>query len=269
MFPAPLHDSPSYLDASGGEESDSDIEQEYERLPRKTKQKESSRLPIKTAEGWIAQDAKEEAKNDDSDSFLESDDGLENEDHEAEESGDEVEDNGPKLSHREQVMKAKEDLARIASLINEDPEEHVGGLRALAHVAHTSNITVKQLAIATQCAVYKDIIPGYRIRPLSEDEMKEKVSKEVKRFRNYEQSIVSGYQAYVRGLGRLARVRRGNGKAWNRKLSVHGHSMCVNLTALCTAFQFQGRPFEDRSRSAWSQEYKEDKRRLRQVPPDS
>ena len=236
VSPVLSHDDSLPFSAVSVQDSDSDAEQEYERLPRKMKQKENSRLPIKTTEGWIAQETKEEPKADESDSFLESDEGSEHDDLEAEA---EEEQEGPKLSHREQVMKAKEDLARMASLINEDPEEHVGGLRALAQVAHTSNTTVKQLAIATQCAVYKDIIPGYRIRPLTDDEMKEKVSKEVKRFRNYEQSIVSGYQAYIRGLGRMAKVRRGNGKPGIESLASTAIQCASTLLLSAPHFNFR------------------------------
>ncbi len=54
-------------------------------------------------------------------------------------------------------------------------------------------------------AVYKDVIPGYRIRPASEESAGEKLSKEVRRLRAYEQALLSGYQAYLRGLARYAR----------------------------------------------------------------
>jgi nucleolar complex protein 3 len=208
VSPAASFSDPSQSSASEDEESGSDVEREYERLPRKLKKKESSRLPIKTAEGWVEQDTKGVVNQEESDSFLGSDESSEQEDFDSE--AEEIDDAAPRLSPREQILKAKEELARIAALINEDPEEHVGGLKALAQISKSTNITVKQLAIATQCAVYKDIIPGYRVRSLTDEELKEKVSREVKRFRNYEQSIVSGYQAYVKALGKLSRTRRGN-----------------------------------------------------------
>ena len=70
------------------------------------------------------------------------------------------------------------------------------------------NTTIKKLALATQLAVYKDVIPGYRIRPLSEEDMETKVSKEVRKLRAYEQALVSAYQAYVRELAKLAQSGR-------------------------------------------------------------
>jgi nucleolar complex protein 3 len=82
--------------------------------------------------------------------------------------------------------------------------------RSLAQLASSKNVTVKKLALATQLAVYKDVIPGYRIRPLSENDMTTKVSKEIRRLRSFEQSLVAGYQNYIRELARLAKEGRGN-----------------------------------------------------------
>jgi nucleolar complex protein 3 len=57
---------------------------------------------------------------------------------------------------------------------------------------------IRQLAILSQLAVFKDIIPGYRIRPLTEIEKAEKVSQMVARTRDWEQGLVSIYQTYLR-----------------------------------------------------------------------
>ena len=52
----------------------------------------------------------------------------------------------------------------------------------------------------SQLAVFKDIIPGYRIRPLTDKEKAEKVSQIVQRARDFEQGLVSVYQSYLRTL---------------------------------------------------------------------
>jgi len=52
----------------------------------------------------------------------------------------------------------------------------------------------------TQLAVYKDIIPGYRIRQLSESEKNARVSKEVKKLRQYESTLLVNYQQYLQSL---------------------------------------------------------------------
>jgi nucleolar complex protein 3 len=57
---------------------------------------------------------------------------------------------------------------------------------------------IRQLAILSQMAVFKDIIPGYRIRALTESEKTEKVSQMVARTRDWEQGLVYAYQTYMR-----------------------------------------------------------------------
>lgn len=57
---------------------------------------------------------------------------------------------------------------------------------------------IRKLAILSQLAIFKDIIPGYRIRALTDTEKAEKVSQMVARTRDWEQGLVVVYQAYLR-----------------------------------------------------------------------
>ncbi|KAF2180822.1 nucleolar complex-associated protein 3 [Zopfia rhizophila CBS 207.26] len=217
------------------------LEQGYEQRPRKlkAKQRENRKLPIKTTEGWVEQKiAPEEEKeeDDDSGSFLGSGSGVE-EDPEPEE---EVLEEKPKVSQRQQIIEAKEELARIASLVNEDPEEHIGALRTLAQIAASANITVRKLALATQVAIYKDLIPGYRIRPLSEDTQNEKLSKEVRKLRNFEQKLVSSYQAYVKELGKLAKASGSGASEEVTSLATVAISCACTLLLAVPHFNFRG-----------------------------
>ncbi|KAL9076540.1 MAG: hypothetical protein Q9161_000872 [Pseudevernia consocians] len=178
------------------------LEQDYEQRPRKQKKvQENTRLPIKTAEGRVEQLQVPEVTHEDDDSWLSSEE-------------ESVDDSGPvqeetKVPIRQQILDAKEELARLASLVNEDPEEHAGAFRTLGQITASSNPTVKKLGLATQLAVYKDIIPGYRIRPIAEIDQTEKVSKDVRRLRAFEQSLVSSYQAYIKDLASCAKARQG------------------------------------------------------------
>jgi nucleolar complex protein 3 len=100
-----------------------DLEQDYEQRPRKRQKsdRENIRLPIKTAEGEIKQlDVPEvevgysiEVQDEGS-----SDDIFDSE-------SDVIPEGIPEISERQQILEAKEELARIATLISEDPEEHV------------------------------------------------------------------------------------------------------------------------------------------------
>ncbi|KAF1972339.1 nucleolar complex protein-like protein 3 [Bimuria novae-zelandiae CBS 107.79] len=206
-----------------------DLEQDYETRPRKQKKdKENAKLPVRTTEGWQAPPVTNGAKEgEDSDSFLGS--GSEGEEEEAQEV--EVVEEEPKVSPRQQVLDAKEEVARIAALVNEDPEEHIGALKTLTALAASRNPTVRKLTLVAQSAIFKDLIPGYRIRPLSDEAMGEKVSKEVRKLRAFEQKLVTGYQAYVQDLAKAAK-KSGNDASTAGVASVAYTCACSMLLAV-------------------------------------
>ncbi|KAF7716131.1 Noc3-like protein [Penicillium ucsense] len=193
-----------------------DAEQDYERRPRKSNKKENerTRLPIKTSEGFVHAAEVVEDAGEETDSFLGTDDDDEMEDGSGDEDSEEEEEieKKPKIPVKVQILQAKEDLARIATSINEDPEENIALFKTMADMVDNedSPVTVRKLALAAQAAVYKDVIPGYRIRPLSEEDMQGKHSKEVRKLRNFEQSLVSGYRNYVQKLATLSKAGRVN-----------------------------------------------------------
>ena len=233
--------SPSTLEAEPEENaffkqaSSWNLEQDYETKPRKGKKKdkESTRLPIKTSDGVLQQvEEPQEAEESDLEWLGAQDSGEE-----------EVEpvETKPRIPAKQQILEAKEELARIALLLNEDPEENLGAFKTLGQFGQSSNPTVKKLGLATQLAVYKDVIPGYRIRPLSEEDMEVKVSKEVRKLRAYEQALVSAYQGYIRDLAKLANT----GQRWTAKdggpslNSIAISCACALLTAV-PHFNFRG-----------------------------
>ncbi|KAF2653230.1 nucleolar complex-associated protein 3 [Lophiostoma macrostomum CBS 122681] len=216
-----------------------DLEQDYEQRPRKLKkQKDNGRLLVKTAEGWIKNKAEpvEEKEEDGSDSFL----GSGSDDADEVDGDMEVVEEQPKVSQRQQIIEAKEELARIASLVNEDPEEHIGSLKTLAQLAASDNPTVKKLALAAQVAIFKDLIPGYRIRPLAEEGLTDKVSKEVRKLRTFEQKLVSSYQAYVQDLGRLAKASGIAKTEATASIATVAISCACNLLTAVPHFNFRG-----------------------------
>ncbi|WWC72062.1 uncharacterized protein I206_106022 [Kwoniella pini CBS 10737] len=60
--------------------------------------------------------------------------------------------------------------------------------------------SIRGLAFLSQLAVYKDLVPGYRIRELTEIEEAEKVRDEVKRLREGEKLLVKSYKGYLKML---------------------------------------------------------------------
>lgn len=216
-----------------------DLEQDYENRPRrldKKHKKGENKLPVRTIEGWVAPPTAEvEIKSEDeTDSFLGS-----GSDGEAEDVEVEKEEKKPKVPARQQILEAKEELARIASLVNEDPEEHIGALKTLAAIAESENNTVKKLALATSVTIFKDLIPGYRIRPIAEEAMGEKVSKEVKKLRQFEQKLVSGYETYVKQLASLCKAS-GSSDEQKAGLATVAVSCACNLLTAVPHFNFRG-----------------------------
>ncbi|KIW78019.1 hypothetical protein Z517_07852 [Fonsecaea pedrosoi CBS 271.37] len=212
--------------------ADWDLEQEYEKKSRQKKAKESTRLPIKTAEGRLQRiEEKVPIENeDDSDSFLGS--GTDGEDEEGDTPPTETEPTVPQVPLKQQIVAAKEEIARIAGLLNEDPEEHAGSFKKLAQVCSpTSPIAVQKLVLAAQTAVYKDVIPGYRIRSYKDEELGNKISKDVRRTRQYEHALVTGYQAYVKQLGSLAKARKGDAEIQSLR-SVAINCVCTLLLSV-------------------------------------
>lgn len=200
--------------------ADWDLEQDYETRSRDRKRKEkpeNNRLPIKSVEGRLEQAVIHEpvvAEVDgDSDSFLGSEsDGGDGDD---ETPPTEDVDEKPAVPLKLQIVQTQEEIARLATLINEDPEEHAGCFKKLAALGEAKGVqpTIQKLVLVSQAAVYKDAVPGYRIRAYRDEELSTKVSKDVRKTRQYEQALVTNYQAFVRRLVGLCRNKPGASKS--------------------------------------------------------
>lgn len=180
-------------------------EQDYELRPRQLKTENTiESLPIK--KGGIVQrvvrDVIEEEAEPTPVEEPKSAEGAENDDEEQEE---EQEEEDP-LTPQEKLIKIKEEIADYASRLIEDPEENTSCLTKLRRLAESPDFASSQLAILALVPVFKSLAPGYRIRPLTEAEKKERVGKDVARQRNFEQSLVLNYQHYIELLTKLARV---------------------------------------------------------------
>ncbi|KAI9884720.1 MAG: hypothetical protein M1823_003501 [Watsoniomyces obsoletus] len=217
-----------------------DLEQAYEQRPRKKRKQEklNTRLPIKTQDGEIRPSLLQDVAEDE-----EKDSGEGSDEEQEEHIEVEV---GPKQADistvplKRQIIEGKEELAKIAALINEDPEGNAACFRTLSQFAEGKHATIKKLVIGTQLAVYKDVIPGYRIRPLSEADQQIKVSKEVRQQRGYEQMLVAGYQAYIQELGHLAKLRKRGSSEDDRSLSSFAISCACSLLLAVPHFNFRG-----------------------------
>ncbi|KAL2134729.1 hypothetical protein VTI74DRAFT_10971 [Chaetomium olivicolor] len=219
------------------------LEQDYESRVRKGKKKDAKkkngeaggRLPVKTAQGtWQTQD--------DTDSIASDADWLESDGDDAgiEDEPEVAAPEEPKISEREQIRKAQEELAKIATQLNENPEEHPGAFKALARIGESPIVAIQKLCIVTQMTVYKDVIPGYRIRPATEESATEKLSKEVRTLRTYEQALVSGYHGYIKTLAQHAASPTPEGRRKGQPISSIAFTCACTLVNAVPHFNFRG-----------------------------
>ncbi len=211
------------------------LEQQYEQHPRKRKNvQESTRLPIKTAEGRIERITYPVSGQETVDSFSGSCCETESDNQETA-----AEERPVEVPIRQQIIEAKEELARIGTLLGQDPEEHTGGFRKLAEIGASMNPTIKKLALATQLAVYKDVVPGYRIRPLGDLDSSEKVSKEVRKLRSFEQALITNYQNYTKELAKNAKASGDSSSEVRASIATVAISCACTLLLAIPHFNFR------------------------------
>lgn len=110
----------------------------------------------------------------------------------------------------QRITLAREQIARLSTDIINDPEVSLGFIKRLSVFAGTKvespedktkkakiDDAIRASAILSLCAVFVDVLPGYRIRDLTEAEAKEKVNQELARRREWEQGLVKVYRDYL------------------------------------------------------------------------
>lgn len=113
---------------------------------------------------------------------------------------------------------AKERLALLAMEITENVDENMPKLKELLNHCkpgmrkdRVEDGEMVKMGLITVLAVFKDILPGYWIRPLTEAEKTAKIGKDVKKQRNFEESILRGYRQYIQRLEEILKtVKKGD-----------------------------------------------------------
>lgn len=91
-------------------------------------------------------------------------------------------------------------LAELGMALLEDPESNIKSLKEMLQITNDDDHAIVKLGLLSLLAVFKDIIPGYRIRLPTEKELEMTVSKVVKKTRYYESTLLSSYKAYLQKL---------------------------------------------------------------------
>ncbi|KAM1032269.1 hypothetical protein ACFX2I_035863 [Malus domestica] len=107
------------------------------------------------------------------------------------------------LTAEEAFESKKNKLAELGMALLSDPESNIKSLKEILQICKDNNHAMVKLGLLSLLAVFKDIIPGYRIRLPTEKELEMKVSKDVKKMRLYESTLLSVYKAYLQKLAAL------------------------------------------------------------------
>lgn len=183
-------------------------EEEYELKPRHFKDQEEDLvegLPVKGKDGILERVmVKKQTKEEEPTEELEQPPQEPEKPEEPEEEEDDPASEYADLTPQERLLQIQEDLSKIADRLMEDPEENVLLLARAIRLCSSRDPVLSQLAILSLVPVFKSIAPSYRIRPLSDAEAGEKVSKDVARLRFFEQRLVKYYKKYIDILAREA-----------------------------------------------------------------
>ncbi|XVF03511.1 hypothetical protein REPUB_Repub05bG0001200 [Reevesia pubescens] len=98
------------------------------------------------------------------------------------------------LMAEEAFESKKRKLADLGMALLADPEANIKSLKEMLQFAKDGDHSIVKLGLLSLLAVFKDIIPGYQIRFPTETELEMKVSKEVKKMRFYESTLLSTYK---------------------------------------------------------------------------
>ncbi|AGO11292.1 AaceriACR032Cp [[Ashbya] aceris (nom. inval.)] len=182
-----------------------DNEQDYELKPRRMQDSEVEMvegLPIKV-NGKLERKMRV-VQHAPKDNEVSEDDSASSDDEAKEEDAAEEEEEQPDTEER--ILEMKELIAELVEKIIEEPEENPSAMTRLRKMAESKNPNTSKFSMLALIPVWKSIIPGYRIRPLTEMEKKEKVSKDIARLRNFEEKLVHNYKLYIDHLASLART---------------------------------------------------------------
>ncbi|KAI9216921.1 hypothetical protein BC828DRAFT_441151 [Blastocladiella britannica] len=238
------HDSSSSAAARRGakvaEAAASDSLEQYERRPRAAPVEKAGRtkLPVKMTDGRILtlSDSSDDDTNDANDIKVD-------------EEPIKVQPSKPMAPRRgaleDDDASAQHPLERIAvncQRILDDPESCIGLLVSVAEwleyrgpaVSGIDAAQIRAVALASLGQVYLDLIPGYRIVELTSAQKTEKVNKDVRKLRTFEQTLLANYRRFLVSLD--TEVKRRLSKSGSMRVResdaayVAVHLMCKLLT---------------------------------------
>ncbi|NXG90798.1 NOC3L protein, partial [Stercorarius parasiticus] len=105
---------------------------------------------------------------------------------------------------RQKLQERKMHIAALASAILSAPDSNIKKLKELRAMLMEQDpnvaVIVRKLVMVSLMEILKDIVPSYKIRPLTEAEKATKVKKETQKVREFEEGLVSQYKFYLENL---------------------------------------------------------------------
>lgn len=212
----------------------------YEKMPRKMQQEEEKELihllPIKDKSGLIPQsmekpvvpEAEEEEEPIDQDEF----------------SKEEEPESVPLLTPQEQLelraqtlTEKKLRMASLSSAVLADPHVNIKKLKELRAMLMETDpcvaVTVRKLVMVSLLEVFKDIVPSYRIRPLTEEEKAAKVKKDTLQLREFEEGLVSQYKFYLEDLEQTVKDWKQKKQKRSQAVSLQSYKGLAEVAIRC------------------------------------
>ncbi|KAL8621272.1 hypothetical protein ACOMHN_008097 [Nucella lapillus] len=138
----------------------------------------------------------------------------------------------PQLSAEEMVMhrerklaNRKQRIAELATAVIENPEDNITKMKELRKLLGEKDpdvcLTVRKLVMVSMCEVFKDVIPGYRLRLPSAQEKEQRMKQETKQLMDYESALLLSYKTYLEFLEHIIK-----GKSFGSSLRLKRLGFC-------------------------------------------
>ncbi|OON14621.1 nucleolar complex-associated protein [Opisthorchis viverrini] len=117
------------------------------------------------------------------------------------------------LSERKQTFETKLAIVINCECVLQSPEANMASLRELMKLFEAKKIiSVKEIRlalVASLCVVFKDILPAYRIRSLTEQEKTQQMKKETRKLQFFEENLLINYRKYTEVLRVILQSKEG------------------------------------------------------------
>ncbi|XP_076438020.1 nucleolar complex protein 3 homolog [Babylonia areolata] len=104
-------------------------------------------------------------------------------------------------TRQEKMNNRKQRIAQLATAVIENPEENISKMKELRKLLGEKDpdvcLTVRKLVMVSMCEIFKDIIPGYRLRLPTAQEKEQKMKQDTKKLMDYESAFLLSYKTYL------------------------------------------------------------------------